>query len=69
MEKRVISHEVLKSVLPQMPKMIINMLPDTPENLLKYAERVKQISFSSSIKDEEIKKLMKKYIKLCPDCF
>ncbi|MBR2708639.1 MAG: zeta toxin family protein [Clostridia bacterium] len=62
MEKRVISHEVLKSVLPQMPKMIINMLPDTPENLLKYAERVKQISFSSSIKDEEIKKLMKKYL-------
>ena len=62
MEKSNISQEVLDKILPEIPQLIINMLPDSPENLLRYATRVKEISFSSSIKDENIKRLMKKYL-------
>lgn len=62
MEKRNVPKEVLDKVLSKVPQTIIDMLPDTPQNLLKYAERVKEINFSSSIKDENIKKLMKEHL-------
>lgn len=62
MEKRTIEQRILMNTLPKIPKMIINMLPDTPEHLLKYAERVKKIIYSPSIEDETIKKLMKAHL-------
>ena len=62
MERRNISEDVLKEVLKEIPKTIIDMLPETPEKLLKYATRVKEIYFSPSIKDDNIKKLMKEHL-------
>lgn len=62
MEKRNISKDILDKILPEIPHTIIDMLPDSPENLLKYACRVKEINFSASIKDENIKKLMREYL-------
>lgn len=34
------------------------MLPDKPENLLRYATRIKEVQFSKNV-DEPTKKLMK----------
>lgn len=62
MEKRKISKDILDKILPEIPHTIIDMLPDSPENLLKYASRVKEINYSASIKDENIKKLMREYL-------
>ncbi len=62
MERRNISKDILDKVLPEIPHTIIEMLPDSPKNLLKYAFRVKEINFSASIKDEKIKTLMKEYL-------
>ena len=62
MEKRKISKDILDKILPKIPHTILDMLPDSPENLLKYASRVKEINYSSSIKDENIKNLMREYL-------
>lgn len=61
MEKRTISIEIYNKVISQIPKAIINMLPEEPIKLLPYAQRVKEISFSSDIKDD-LKELMKKHL-------
>ncbi len=58
MEKRGISIEVYKKIIKDIPNIIIEMLPDKPENLLKYAKRVKEIQFSDGI-SEDVKQLMK----------
>ena len=62
MERRTISKETQNKVLPIIPNKIIEMLPESPESLLKYADRVKEIYFSPSIKDDNIKKLMKEHL-------
>lgn len=58
MERRKISKEVYNKIIKEIPKSIINMLPDKPENLLKYATRIKEVQFSKNV-DEPTKKLMK----------
>lgn len=61
MEKRIISREIYDKVISQIPKCIIDMLPDEPIKLLKYAKREKEISFSNNITDN-LKKLMMEYL-------
>ena len=58
MEKREISKEVYEKVIKDIPNIIIEMLPESPDKLLKYAKRVKQIRYSNKI-NEDVKKLMK----------
>ena len=58
MERREISKDVYDKIIKQIPKKIIEMLPDKPENLLKYATRIKEVQFSKNV-DEPTKKLMK----------
>lgn len=61
MLKRQISKRVYQNIIKDIPKEIIEMLPESPERLLPYAERVKEIQFSEGIK-EDLKKLMKEYL-------
>lgn len=61
MERREISNEVFKKVLNRLPEQIINMLPESPEKLLKYAKRVEEIKYGANISDD-IKRLMKEYL-------
>ena len=61
MEKRNISIETYNKIKNDIPKEIIEMLPQKPENLLKYAQRVKEIQFSKDVNDDT-KLLMKKYL-------
>lgn len=49
MERREISKEVYDKIIKQIPNPIIEMLPDKPENLLKYATRIKEIQFSKML--------------------
>ena len=58
MERRKISKEVYDKIIKQIPNKIIEMLPDKPENLLRYATRIKEVQFSKNV-DEPTKKLMK----------
>ena len=58
MERREISKDLYDKIIKQIPKKIIEMLPDKPENLLKYATRIKEVQFSKNV-DEPTKKLMK----------
>lgn len=57
MERRLISQDVYEKVITEIPQQIIEMLPEEPEKLLKYATRVKEVQFSKGINDE-VKKLM-----------
>ena len=43
MERRKISKEVYDKIIKQIPNKIIEMLPDKPENLLRYATRIKEV--------------------------
>lgn len=61
MGKRTITKEIFDKVILQIPKKIIDMLPEEPINLLPYAKRMDKISFSSNITDD-LKKLMTKYL-------
>lgn len=61
MSKRLISKDVLEQVINELPTMIIKMLPDVPEKLLKYAQRVKEIQFAPHL-NEEVKVLMKEHL-------
>lgn len=54
MERREISKEVYDKIIKQIPNPIIEMLPDKPENLLKYATRIKEVQFSKNV-DEPTK--------------
>lgn len=55
--KRNISEETLNKVVARMPKIIQQSLPDTPENLLPYAKRLKTPNISPNINDK-VKKMM-----------
>jgi len=59
--KRKISKETYDNVIKLIPNKILEMLPESPEHLLKYAERVKQINFSKNI-PEDVKVLMEKHL-------
>ena len=48
MERRKISKEVYDKIIKQIPNKIIEMLPDKPENLLRYATRIKEVQFAIS---------------------
>lgn len=61
MERKTISKQVYEKVVKNIPKSIIQMLPDKPENLLKYATRVKELQFSKGISDS-VKQLMKEHL-------
>ena len=61
MERRKISEEILKKVEKDLPTEIVKMLPESPKELLKYADRVVEIQFSDNIK-EEVKNLMKEHL-------
>lgn len=61
MNRRSISEHILKEIINELPTMIIKMLPDTPEKLLKYAQRVKEVQFAPHL-NEEVKTLMKEYL-------
>ncbi len=61
MEKRQIKQDVYEKVIKSIPEIVIEMLPDNPRELLKYARRVKNIRFSDGI-SEEVKILMQKYL-------
>ena len=61
MEKREIKIEVYNKIKKEIPEIIIQMLPEEPVKLLKYAKRVKEIKFSNGI-DENIKEKMKQYL-------
>lgn len=54
MERRKISKEVYDKIIKQIPNKIIEMLPDKPENLLRYATRIKEVQFSKNV-DEPTK--------------
>lgn len=58
MEKREISQEVYEKIRKDIPEAIIQMLPDRPENLRKYAKRVKEVQFSKGIPDEVKQKMI-----------
>lgn len=58
MERRQISIEIYNKIINEVPEQIIKMLPEKPENLLKYAKRKKEIKFSKNV-DEHTKILMK----------
>lgn len=57
MERRAISKEIYNKVIDVIPERIIEMLPDKPENLLRYATRIKEVQFSKNV-TEDTKKLM-----------
>lgn len=57
MERREILKEVYNKIINEIPEQIIDMLPDRPENLLKYATRIKEVQFSKNV-TESTKKLM-----------
>lgn len=57
MERREISKEIYNRVIEKIPEIILNMLPEDPEKLLKYATRIKEVQFSKNV-DENTKKLM-----------
>ena len=61
MERKTISKQVYEKVVKNIPKSIIQMLPDKPEKLLKYATRVKELQFSKGISDS-VKQLMKEHL-------
>lgn len=61
MSKRLISKDVLEQVINELPTMIIKMLPDVPEKLLKYAQRVKEVQFAPHL-NEDVKTLMKEHL-------
>jgi len=61
MNKREISKEIYNKVIEELPLRIIEMLPEEPEKLLPYAKRVKEIQFSSNVK-EDVRRLMRKYL-------
>ncbi len=56
-----ISEETFKRVLPRINDVIIKYLPDTPENLLKYAKRYAPPRIHSKL-DDRIKNMMIEYI-------
>ena len=58
MERREISKEIYMKIIQEIPNEIIKMLPDKPENLLKFATRKKEVQFSKNV-DENTRKLMK----------
>ena len=79
MEKREISQEVYEKIRKDIPEAIIQMLPDRPENLRKYAKRVKEVQFSKGIPDEVKQKMiahrlsdeeyLKTYFRIAADVF
>lgn len=61
MKKRIINKDVYDRVIKEIPEVIIKMLPEEPEKLLKYAKRVEEIQFSDGIQDN-VKQLMKEHL-------
>ena len=61
MDRRNISFNVYNKIVKCIPKKIIEMLPENPENLLSYATRVREINISPGI-DEDTKVMMKKHV-------
>lgn len=61
MERRSISIDIYNKVKERLPIEIINMLPDKPLNLLKYATRVFEINISPNV-DDNTAKLMKEHL-------
>lgn len=61
MERRHISIETYKNIQNRLPIEIVNMLPEKPLNLLKYATRVTKINIAPNV-DKETAKLMEKYL-------
>lgn len=61
MERRNITFETYNKIKNRLPIEIINMLPEEPIELLKYATRVIKINIAPNI-DEDTAELMKKYL-------
>lgn len=61
MGRRKVSKEVYDKIIKNISTEIINMLPDKPENLLKYATRVEKINVSKGVSDE-VKQLMEQHL-------
>lgn len=61
MERRNISLETYNKIKNRLPIEIINMLPEEPLKLLKYATRIVKINISPNI-DDDTAKLMEEYL-------
>lgn len=61
MERRNISLETYNKIKDRLPIEIINMLPEEPFELLKYATRIVKINIAPNI-DENTAKLMEEYL-------
>lgn len=61
MGRRNISIDTFNKIKDRLPLEIINMLPEEPVSLLRYATRVEKINISSTI-DDDTAKLMQEYL-------